>query len=252
MFLLRWVAYCFIWIALFSLFFILVGLAIIFFHNGGAFKQTSYAGNYGIQIPSLPPFKYYNVFGGITIGLAVIVLLMIICCCSRIRLAIVLCGIGGEFIAKTLQILLVPLIMSAVTIVFWVFAIYGMLTIISTAQFVVNNNNDVFTSIKNKTSRSLGMFYYFVFGSLWTNALLIAITTFVIASACAVWYFSKAPGMEELDSPVCSGFWMTFRYHFGSLAFGSFILALVQFIQFLFEIFNRQIEASGPGANACF
>ena len=57
--------------------------------------------------------------------------------------------------------------------------------------------------------------------------------------------------MQELDSPVCSGFWMTFRYHFGSLAFGSFILALVQFIQFIFEIFNRQLEASGAGTNCC-
>lgn len=35
------------------------------------------------------------------------------------------------------------------------------------------------------------MFYYFVFGTLWTNALLQAITIFVIASACALWYFNQ-------------------------------------------------------------
>lgn len=38
---------------------------------------------------------------------------------------------------------------------------------------------------------------------------------------------------------------MAFRFHFGSLAFGSFVLALVEFIQFIVEVFNKQAEASG-------
>ena len=135
--------------------------------------------------------------------------------------------------------------------VFWVFAIYGMVTIISTAEFVVKGN-DIFTGIKDFTSRSLGMFYYFLFGTLWVNAMLMAITVFVIAAACAVWYFSKSPGMRDLDSPIATGFWMAFRYHFGTLAFGSFILALVQFIQIIFELLNRQVDAVGEGANCCY
>lgn len=76
------------------------------------------------------------------------------------------------------------------------------------------------------------MFYYFVFGTLWVNALLQAIAIFVIASACAMWYYSHGPD-ATLDSPISGGFWMAFRYHFGSLAFGSLILAIVQFIQFI-------------------
>ncbi len=114
----------------------------------------------------------------------------------------------------------------------WVFALFAMVCLIATANFVVNGK-DVFTSIESYTSASLGYFYYFVFGTLWTNALLSAITIFVIAAACAVWYFSKAPGVK-LDSPVSTGFYMAFRYHFGSLAFGSFVIALIQFVQFIF------------------
>jgi len=174
---------------------------------------------------------------------------MIVCCCGRIRLAVALCGIAGEFISSACQVMLVPIIMGAAVFALWVFCLYAMVTLISTAEFVVNGT-DIFTSIKSYTSASLGYFYYFVFATLWSNALLQAITIFVIASACAVWYFSKSPNMQELDSPVCSGFWMTFRYHFGSIAFGAFILALVQFIQFLFELFNRQLEASGA-SNKC-
>ena len=77
---------------------------------------------------------------------------------------------------------------------FWVFALFAMVTLIGTANFVVDGD-DVFTSIEDYTSASLGYFYYFLFGSLSTNALLLAITTFVVAAACAVWYFSKAPGI---------------------------------------------------------
>jgi len=114
----------------------------------------------------------------------------------------------------------------------WVFGLFAMVCLIGTAIFVVNGP-DIFTSIQSYTSSSLGYFYYMVFGTLWLNSFLMAITIFVIAAACTVWYFSKSPGVQ-LDSPICSGFYMTFRYHFGSLAFGSLIIAIIQFVQFIF------------------
>lgn len=111
----------------------------------------------------------------------------------------------------------------------WVACILAMIGLIGGANFVVRGN-DVFTSIDSYTNNYLAMFYYFVFGTLWLNAMLQAIAVFVIASACALWYFNQSgPGnsSDRLDSPICTSFGMSFRYHFGSLAFGSFILALV-------------------------
>lgn len=43
---------------------------------------------------------------------------------------------------------------------------------------------------------------------------------------------------------------MAFRYHFGSLAFGSFILALVRFLMYMVEVFKKQAESSGAD-NKC-
>lgn len=121
----------------------------------------------------------------------------------------------------------------------WVTAAISMVFLIGTSNFVVNRD-DVFTSMQNHNSNSLGYFYYTVFATLWVNSLLLAITVFVIAATCAVWYYSKAPGVE-LDSPVISAFYMTFRYHFGSLSLGALIMAIVQFIQFIFEILAKQV-----------
>ena len=44
---------------------------------------------------------------------------------------------------------------------------------------------------------------------------------------------------------------MVFRYHFGSLAFGSLILAIVQFLQLVVEAVRQQAEASGAKTK-CF
>lgn len=248
MFMLKCFAACFIWVALFLIFLVLMGAGFVFLVNAGVFSQPTFIGNFGINVPNLPSFKYYDIFGYVTFGLAAVVFFIICCCFGRIRLAVALCGIAGEFIASTCTVMLVPIFMALAVFVFWVFALYGMVTIISTAEFVVKGT-DVFTGIKDFTSRSLGMFYFFAFGTLWCNAMLMAIAVFVVSAACAVWYFSRSPGMKDLDSPVATGFWMAFRYHFGTLAFGSFILALVQFIQIVFEVLNRQVDAVGEGAN---
>lgn len=76
---------------------------------------------------------------------------------------------------------------------------------------------------------SLVRFYYFVFGTLWCNALLGAIGTFLIASSACMWYYSNGPG-QDLHLPILRSLGRIFRYHLGSLAFGSLILAIIQFI----------------------
>ena len=39
-----------------------------------------------------------------------------------------------------------------------------------------------------------------------------------------------------------TGIWWVFRYHLGSIAFGAFLIALVQMIRILFEYYKNQIE----------
>lgn len=74
-------------------------------------------------------------------------------------------------------------------------------------------------------------------------------TIFVIASACVMWYYSHGPG-QELSLPIARSYKMIFRYYFGSLAFGALLLAIIQFIQLIVEMFKRQAEAQGAG-NKC-
>ena len=144
------------------------------------------------------------------------------------------------------SVMSVPIYMAIVTLILWGVCLICMVYLISGAAFVANG--DVFTSIIDYTDPMLARFYYFVFATLWSNAVVQSMTTFVIASACCMWYFSHGAG-EELHLPVLRSYGRSFRYHFGSLAFGAFILALVQFLQFIVEIFKKQAESSGATQN---
>jgi hypothetical protein len=74
---------------------------------------------------------------------------------------------------------------------------------------------------------------------LWNNALLVATGQFIIAFACGYWFFT--PHEQKYQSrSVMPGVWFCFRYHFGSLAFGAFVLAVVQFIWYALMYVEKQ------------
>ncbi len=93
-----------------------------------------------------------------------------------------------------------------------------------------------------------------VFGFFWIVSFLIACNEFVVIVSAITWYFSDKTIEDDDgipgDSDVKYGFWWSVRYHMGSLAFGSFILAVVWIIRIIFEyIGEKMIEATGN--NGC-
>lgn len=157
-------------------------------------------------------------------------------------MAVAVCKCAGQFVARVCGIVLVPIWQTLLVVVLWVAAIIAIIYLAASATYVPTISDgtyDVFTSVADYGDEKLVYLYYFIFGTLWTNALFQAIGIFVIASACTMWYYSHGPG-QELDSPILRSYKMVFRYHLGSLAFGSLILAIVQFMQLLVEAFKKQ------------
>jgi hypothetical protein len=64
-----------------------------------------------------------------------------------------------------------------------------------------------------------------------------------VAAACAVWYFSHTSDTAGSGSILIGIKWIL-RYHLGSIAFGSFIIALVQFIRLIFEYYRQKLQAA--------
>jgi hypothetical protein len=78
---------------------------------------------------------------------------------------------------------------------------------------------------------------YQVFGLLWTVVTLSAVFQHSIAGGIASWYFSRGSGSgsSSVGSPTFRALIWGFTTSFGSLAFGSLIVAVVMFINFLLE-----------------
>lgn len=85
------------------------------------------------------------------------------------------------------------------------------------------------------------MFLYSLFGYLWMNAFIIGVTQFMISASVALWYFSCTSDANGKGS-LMTGFYWVFRYHLGSIAMGSFLIALVQFIRIIFEYYKAQLD----------
>eukprot|EP00440_Ansanella_granifera_P074474 gb/GFBE01080819.1/.p1 GENE.gb/GFBE01080819.1/~~gb/GFBE01080819.1/.p1 ORF type:complete len:941 (+),score=238.72 gb/GFBE01080819.1/:1-2823(+) len=81
---------------------------------------------------------------------------------------------------------------------------------------------------------------FFVF--LWNNALQVAVVQCVIAGAVGIWFFTpnEEKGSRKIIAP---SMYNVFRYHLGSLAFGSFIIALVEFIRYVMKYYEKQAQA---------
>lgn len=84
---------------------------------------------------------------------------------------------------------------------------------------------------------------YHLFGGLWVNAFLIGCFQFLVAAACCIWYFTHTSDTAGKGS-ICIGIKWILVYHLGSIAFGSCIIAIVQFIRIIFEYYKKQIEAA--------
>jgi solute carrier family 44 (choline transporter-like protein), member 2/4/5 len=251
MYTLRCFAGLLVWLSSFGIILVFGLAGIVFFYNAGIITTTDSTSGW-LSIPTISggTETEYKIYGIISFSLCGFFFLLLICCFSRIRLAVAVCKAAGQFVAHTCSIVLVPIVQTIINISMWAICLVALLYLASAATYVVSGT-DVFTSISDYGQTSLVEFYIFLFGTLWCNAFIQAMGTFVIASTCCLWYYSHGPD-QETSFPVFRSYKMLFRYHFGSLAFGSLILAIVQFMQIVLELFKKQAESSGANNSKCF
>ena len=84
------------------------------------------------------------------------------------------------------------------------------------------------------------VWYIHLFALLWINAFIIGCGQFIIAAAAATWYFSHYGDTAGKGSILLGVKWIL-RYHLGSIALGSCIIAIVQMIRIMFEYYRKKI-----------
>ena len=178
--------------------------------------------------------------------------IFVACCWSSLKVSIAIIETAADFFADTKRIVLVPLCYFGVAVVFfgvWLGAIIFVNSIGEiTVESVATQSKDV-----EHSSQTLWMMVYMWFGLFWILAFLISCNEFVIIVSACTWYFSRKdiPDDDGIpgDSEVMKGFIWSIRYHPGSLAFGSFLLAVVWTIRTIFEYVGNSVEKA-TGENA--
>ncbi|CAD7702902.1 unnamed protein product, partial [Ostreobium quekettii] len=86
------------------------------------------------------------------------------------------------------------------------------------------------------------MFLYHLFGLLWTNQFIVGFGYVSIAGAVANFYWNRGDVSAMPARPVTASVKRTLFYHLGSIAFGAFLVAVIQFIRFIVEVINHKTK----------
>jgi hypothetical protein len=170
-------------------------------------------------------------------GVAGFTFLAVLCLFNRIRLAIAIMKAAADYVKDTPTVFLVPPVTVVILLIFYAFWTSAAVFLVSSGDAVRMESSAFGTfSFDKRLKRLLG---YHLFALLWVNGFIIAATQFVIASSTALWYFSQGTG-QSAPATVRTSVKRLFKYHFGSIAFGSLILAIIQFIRLVLAYIQAQ------------
>merc|ERR1712110_716567 len=195
----------------------------------------------------------YAAYG--TIGWFVISLIFLCCCCNRIKLLIAILKAAAQFITDIYSVVLVPPVMWGFLVVYFGWWMWTMLWIYTSGEKdTAQMEGYPFIVYKLSTMQRVQL-YTFFFGGLWGIAFLTAVQYFIIASAVCKWYFSHDSNStlkdDEIGFPIFNAIKRVFRYHLGSLAYGSLILAITWVIRFIVELFTVSLKNKAKTAGEC-
>jgi len=83
-----------------------------------------------------------------------------------------------------------------------------------------------------------------LFMVLWTMGLINAISFTTMAGAFCRWYWSRGDERMRETFPICRAYGRVMQYHFGTMAVGSFILATIKLIRFIFMYLEKRTRAA--------
>jgi hypothetical protein len=186
----------------------------------------------------------YALAGAIFIWSLTALYLLFLCCnCHNIRLGASIMVAASDYIDDNKRIVLLPLISYLFCLpvfAWWTISTVYLYTV-GTATF--KENSFIADIVWDANVKE--MLWLMLFGLLWVVSFFLALQSFIIAVTVCMWYYSKGSDEDDPEargSSVSTSVWWAVRYHMGSIAFGSFLIAVVTMIQIVFEYFAKKTE----------
>ena len=169
---------------------------------------------------------YYQIGAYIAWGFAAIVLCCVLCNYRNIQIGLAVMQATSLFINGTPQVFLVPVIGLVFIIGLlgaWVVQMAFLASIGTVGPAAPPLSFLPTVTWEDEIRYAL---LYQLFGYLWLNAFFVGCTQFVISATAAIWYFTSNSDSNGSGS-IIRGYWWVLRYHLGTIAFGSLLIAIV-------------------------
>ncbi|XP_041369182.1 choline transporter-like protein 4 isoform X2 [Gigantopelta aegis] len=213
-------------------------------------------------------------FGIILILIMVILLLILLCTCSKIRMAIALIKECSRAMGHMFSVLFWPLIPFAMLIAFCAYWLASMVFIssMSRSEFysTTNKTNDGVNYMldripckPNDLSEENNICEFVKYGGteyvtymqvfmcvmlFWIINFIIALNEVVVSGSFSSYYWAFHKPKDIPNFPVAASCWRAFRYHVGSIAFGSLIITIVQVIRVILETIENRVKGAENAA----
>jgi hypothetical protein len=135
MFSLRCLVGCIVWLSIFGIILVFALAGVVFLYNAGIIKADGLNYNGYMNLPTSSGQSYYDIYGYISFALSGLFLLITLCCCSRIRLAVAVCKVAGQFVVGVCTVMLVPIIQALILLGFWAACLVVMVYLVSLGSF---------------------------------------------------------------------------------------------------------------------
>ena len=242
-----WCAFWLSWVSVFLVLFTFVGSGTYAY----IYRQDKIESNPSFEDDSTA--TWLNFYAWTAWIFAGFYLLYICCNFQSLRVAIAVIETAADYFADTKRIILVPVLYFIAGILMFV-AWAGAMICVSSIGEITAGNVELQTKNIEWDSMTSWSVVYMIFGFIWLTCFLIACNEFVVIVSAITWYYSdkEEPDDDGIpgDSDVKMGFWWSVRYHMGSLAFGSFLLAIVWIIRMIFEYVGEKMHEA-IGENGC-
>jgi hypothetical protein len=186
----------------------------------------------------------FNILFMIAGGIAFFIMIW---CCGAINMAISCVCLGAKALDEMPMMICIPMLQITGFILFMIPWVFYSLFIASVGDLKFTEINNIPSGLPSPTTFSVkygdwqvdgnanvGAKIGFMFFTLfWTMNFIANLGSLVIAHAVSCWYFTKPEDRAEKigNGTLVDSYKLVFRYHLGTIAFGSFLIATIQFIR---------------------
>jgi choline transporter-like protein 2/4/5 len=177
-------------------------------------------------------------------------------CCLRKRIQLAIGIIKEAAMALQAMPLLVfwPIVPVLVNVIFTSFCLYGasyLYTLSDTKAETVTsdvvastNDTEAMTMTSVIQEQEDFLMWFWLFGYFWTTQFISAVSMLVISSAVCSWYWCDDKTTLG-HAPILGAIYRSFRYHLGTAAFGSLIIAIIKMVRAVLTYIQKKMHDAG-------